>query len=471
MSSTAVRRPRSVDTLSSLDTITASLVARQSRSDDDSLSVADQIDAMHEWCEKQTPPVIVGGVYEERDVSGRRPLEKRHGLKSAVDDVESGASQMILTAYFDRFVRSVATRAEVVQRVERAGGVVMTIDAGRTSDATAADKLSGTLLAAIAEFYADQSGEKTMQSKQRNIDKGVPPFPRITPAYVRRADGTLEQHATNGPLVRQACARRARGESFTAIARWLNEQGVRNERGDLLSPSGVESMLTSKLLIGEIHFGSFKPNLHAIDEPVCDRATWRKMQSMRAKRGRYGKSERLLARQDVLVCATCDSRMSVHSTTSNGKRYAYYQCGDRLCSAPAVVAAAAAEDFVRDEAIKLSANVVGRASAKVDVESARVEREEAEQKLGSAIKTLVGLEGEAASREVLDELQAERDAAIAKHERLLSLTRSDRTVRTARDWDALTLDERRAVIRAVVARAVVAPGRGSGRIVVEGRLA
>jgi hypothetical protein len=41
------------------------------------------------------------------------------------------------------------------------------------------------------------------------------------------------------------------------------------------------------------------------------------------------------------------------------------------------------------------------------------------------------------------------------------------TVNAARDWDRLTLGERRGLVRAVVARVLVAPGRGAGRVRVE----
>jgi DNA invertase Pin-like site-specific DNA recombinase len=464
-SNTIQAPPRSSErTSAKLDTITASLVARQSRSDDGSMSVPDQIEQMRAFCERQTPPWVVGGVYEERDVSGRRPLDKRHGLKRAVDDVEHGRSQVVLTAYFDRFVRSVATRAEVVSRVEKAQGRVVSLDVGQTSDATTVQWFQGNVLALVAEMYARQTGEKLVTSKQRNIDNGVPPFPRITPAYVKRADGTLEPHATFGPLVREACRLRATGKSYVALTKWLSERGLD------MSVSGVESMLSSKLMIGEIHFGKFKPNLHAIDEPIIDRATWRKMHATRASRGRHAKSDRLLARQGVLVCETCGARMSIHSATSANKRsYSYYRCGDRLCTKPAIVSCDVADDFVRDEAIKLSQDVVGHASAVLELEDARVKREAAEEKLASTIRLLATLDSESVSREVLDELSAKRDVAVSDHERLLTLTTPDLTLSTSADWDALSLDAKRDVIRAVVARAVVAPGRGPDRIVVFGR--
>src|SRR5262249_32717149 len=102
-------------------------------------------------------------------------------------------------------------------------------------------------------------------------------------------------------------------------------------------------------------------------------------------------------------------------------------------------------------------------------EEARLAVVDAEEALAGAIRTLAGLGGELATREVLDGLQAQRDAAVDRHERLASVTTPDRTLRTEEDWERLTLDEKRAVIRAVVARAVVAPGRGADRVVVEGR--
>jgi DNA invertase Pin-like site-specific DNA recombinase len=447
---------------SSLDTITASLVARQSRTDDGSQSVPDQIAAMRDWCARQSPPIVVGAVYEEPDVSGRRPLAKRHGLKRAVEDVESGRSQMIVVAYFDRFSRSVATRIEVLSRVEPLGGVVYTMDLGKTSNATPTSKFTGTVLAAVAEMFAEQTAEKTKVSKQRNIDNGIPPFPRITPAYQRREDGTLELHPINAPLIREAVEMRLRGDSFTKITRYLNEHGL------AITHTGVTSTLESKLLIGEMHFGDFRPNLNAIDEPLLDRATFRRLHAAKSTRGRYGKSERLLARLDVLVCQTCDARMSVHTSSQRGgKRYAYYRCGNPLCAAPAIISASRVEDAVRDEVIRLSADYEGHASADAELEKSRLALEAAESKLSSVIRTLTtsGLASESASIEVLDELSAERDRASAVHARLVALTSPDRTVKLTLDkWSALSFERKRDVIVASHLRVVCAPGRGTDRL-------
>src|SRR5215207_3029091 len=59
--------------------------------------------------------------YDELDVSGGAPLEKRPGLSRAVALVERGQADTIVVAYFDRLVRSLAVQTEIVSRVEAAG--------------------------------------------------------------------------------------------------------------------------------------------------------------------------------------------------------------------------------------------------------------------------------------------------------------------------------------------------------------
>ncbi len=83
------------------------------------------------------------------------------------------------------------------------------------------------------------------------------------------------------------------------------------------------------------------------------------------------------------------------------------------------------------------------------------------------MRAFSGLEDVDAARERLLELRAERERA---HDRVLELQAAAApaiTVSAGGDWDELTLDERRALIRAVVERAVVAPGRGADRVTVE----
>src|SRR5205823_8042791 len=80
---------------------------------------------------------------EELDVSGGLPLAERPGLRRAVEAVEAGRADVIMVAYFDRLMRSLKVQQEVVDRVEAAGGEVLTVDFGKLTNGTAVERLTG----------------------------------------------------------------------------------------------------------------------------------------------------------------------------------------------------------------------------------------------------------------------------------------------------------------------------------------
>src|SRR6266511_1828435 len=125
-------------------TTTAIGIARQSRGDETSKSIESQAERIREHAKREGWNLL--DVLEEQDVSGGTPLAKRAGLLAAVEAVEAGKASVVIVAYFDRLVRSVKVQAEVVDRVEAAGGRVLTLDVGEVSNATAGSWLSGSML-------------------------------------------------------------------------------------------------------------------------------------------------------------------------------------------------------------------------------------------------------------------------------------------------------------------------------------
>src|SRR5207253_2501442 len=110
-------------------------------------------------------------------------------------------------------------------------------------------------------------------------------------------NGTLEVNPREAPIVAEAFKRRAEGQSIKAVRAFLREHGI--ER----SYHGVGKLLKSRVVLGEIHFGKLVSlDAHpAIVEPEV----WQQVQRVSVPRGRKPKSDRLLARQRVLRCATC----------------------------------------------------------------------------------------------------------------------------------------------------------------------
>jgi hypothetical protein len=196
-----------------------------------------------------------------------------------------------------------------------------------------------------------------------------------------------------------------------------------------------------------------------------DRALWNRVQRVKVTRGRRAKSDRLLARLGVLRCGTCGARMVV-GTAHNGE-YALYRCpptGD--CPKRVTVSADLVENTVLAAVKAALADSEGRASVADHAREAEADAARAQDELDAAIRGLNVVRHEPAAVERLAELVAVRDAAVERAEHLRGPSQVV-TINAARDWDRLSLDARRALIRATVARVAVAPGRGPDRITVE----
>jgi len=393
---------------------------------------------------------------DERDVSGGTPLEKRAGLRRAVEAVERGDADVIVAAYFDRLVRSLRVQDELVSRVERAGGQVLAVDVGQVTNGSAGQWLSGTMLGAVSEYQRRTTAERSREAQARAVARGVPPYSKIPPGYLRGSDGRLVPDPELAPVVARAFELRAEGKSVRAIRAFLAESGI--ER----SHHSVVVLLASRTVLGELHFGDLV-NLEA-HAPIVDRALWQRVQRVKGKGGRQTKSDRLLARLDVLHCGTCGARMVVGQ--SQGRWWSYRCPATGSCKRKVSISAELVEGVVVDAVKTALTDVEGRASAENNVRHAMNERDRAQADMDAAIRAFAGLEDEPAARERLAELRQVRDDAQERVERLGG-QRAAVTVSGAADWDRLTLDERRALIRATVERAIVAPGRGTDRVRVQ----
>lgn len=392
-------------------------------------------------------------------MSGGTPLDKRPGLSRAVQMVEAGEADVIVAAYFDRLVRSLDVQRQVVERVEAAGGAVLAVDTGQLTNGSAGQWLSGGMLGLVAEYHRRATAERTEDAKRRAVERGVPPFPNVPPGYRKREDGRLEPDPETALIVAEAFELRASGATVMDVRSFLHEHGIGR------SFHGVGSLLASRIVLGELRFGRYV-NEHA-HAGIVPRQTFERVQRMKSPRGRRAKSDRLLARLGVLRCGTCGARMVVGTTRQNGKVYGFYRCPPVSdCPKRVTISAERAEAVVTAAVQELLADVHGRASVESGAVEAEQELDARQAELDSAIRAFSAVAEEPAAAERLAELRQARAEARDRLADLVAATAPAITV-TAGDWQQLTEDERRALIRATVARAVVAPGSGPDRITVE----
>jgi DNA invertase Pin-like site-specific DNA recombinase len=387
----------------------------------------------------------------ELDVSGGTPIAQRHGIRAAVERIEAREADVLVAAYFDRLFRSLRVQDEIVSRVEAAGGRVLALDTGQVTSGSAGQWLSATMLGAVAEYHRRATADRTADAQRRAVENGVPPWPGAPVGYRRAQNGKLEPDPAAHAVVAEAFRMRAGGAPIREVRAYLAEHGLSRSFG------GVQRTLASRVYLGEIFHGAHR-NTHA-HPAIVDAGTFRAVQDARVTRGRKPKSDRLLARLGVLRCAGCGARMTVGS--SNSGRYAVYRCpATSVCSQRASISAPLVEGVVVEAVKARIADVEGRASAEQTAMTAAVELERAQDELDALIAMLDPLEPAARAR--LADATAKRDDARERAGRLGGMS-----VRvTAADWDRLSVDARRALVRATVERVDVASGRGTGRVVV-----
>jgi DNA invertase Pin-like site-specific DNA recombinase len=399
-------------------------------------------------------------VVEELDISAGLPLARRPGLGKALTLIEAGLAHTLVVAYFDRLVRHLGVQRELTERIEKAGGGILAVDVGRVRADTASHWLSSTMLGAVAEYYRRMVAERTLGAKQRAVERGVPPAPRIVPGYRRTADRRLEVHPEEAETVRAAFEMRASGGSWQAIRTFLHRHGI--ERTN----RGVTLLIQSRVVLGELHFGKFV-NLNS-HPPIVDRDLWQRAQRRPTLEYRGPQSDRLLARTRLLFCANCGARMVAGSQVKRGVRYAIYRCAGNtsgvLCRQKVSISADVVESVVMQRTRELLAAEQGSASNRSSLEAAAAELEQRQTTLDNAIHAFTGLEDVAVATERLRALHEAVGQARERLDDLEARLGSRILVRADRHWDHLTLDEHRQLIKSVIDRVIVKPGRGKLRV-------
>jgi hypothetical protein len=376
--------------------------------------------------------------------------------------IERGEADVLSVAYFDRLCRSIRVKDEVVTRVEAAGGRVVTLDHGAISNGSAAQWLSSTQTAAVAEYFARNVSERTADAQRDAIAEGRPIIPRVPPGFVRstvetakgKRNGPLEHDSKTAPIMEEVFRRRASGDTLERLHAFMREQGIERSLGSL------SALLRNRIYIGEVSYRDWtNPNAHP---PLIDRATFERVQRLHVPAGRKPRSERLLSRLGILRCANCGARMSV--LTSRKKRkdgttkdYPYYYCHreNRECGAAAIIRAEKAEEEsgkrvvaqARKEKIRH-----GRASVGTRVKDLKARRKVVARELDGMVLAFSGLEDVSSAQERLVEKKAELDKLDDRVAELERVSGTAARFTTWEAWNRATVPERRDALRAAFVR-------------------
>lgn len=405
----------------------------------------------------------IGETFVDLDQSGGK-LE-RPGLDRALERIRRGESGGIIVAKVDRFARSLVKALETIAAIEEAGGEVLIAD-GDLDTTTPTGKMFLRLMLTLAEFEIDRIRESWDGAQARAVSRGIHVASRVPTGYTKREDGRLEPDPAAAPIIHQLFARRAAGDGWKTLAKWMNTTGAVGPYQNLYwTPTTLSKIIGNRVYLGEARSGQYaNPQAHP---SIVSRVEWEAAQSARTvATGRNGDGALLAG---LVRCAGC--RYIVKADTMkgrDGKRLRIYRCRKHRpageCPAPATIMGRILEPWVEGRFLDDVSHVAEPEAANDDLDEAVRQLEAAEYELTAfRDETIIGVLGQEAfaaglqkRAEAVEAARRKVQALSADPGRLPDVELTPGELREA--WPLLGVTERRAILTAGIDAVFVRSG-------------
>jgi hypothetical protein len=445
-----------------------------------------------EMCDRPEYVTKPEWLFTDEDESGNEDTRFRQGkgerpglaaLDATLRELVAAEHEVVVVGWTSaRLFRDVGHKEHYFRRWARlgAGKVLVLTKNGLWNPRDARDRMVSTIITGGDQYYSDAVREGVFRAHDERRERGVPATGWPGFGHVRacgcRPQQTEDKTKTlrcgspdhdrwvvqpeEAVLVREAVKRVLAGGSMTAIAREWQQGGVRTRLGGQWWQTTLLQMLQSPRLVGILVSGGKEVGRTDAIEPIIDEPTFRRLQAMFVGRVR---TRALRAKQlltGVLVCGGGCGR-TVHSSASN-EDVRTYTCG--CCSVRADVVEAV---FIEKMYERLNDQRFRVALGRNDAETIALLDELREQNM--ELETLKGHAG----RLSVDVYVAKADALttrISELNQLIGQTATDDAVlpwlgqveRLREAWEAMPMDEKRALLLSVVGRVKLLPARARG---------
>jgi len=395
----------------------------------------------------------VGQAFTDLDESGAKA--SRPEFDKAMARVASGKSGGIIVYDLSRFGRSTRNVLDGIDMIEAHDAVFVSC-AEKFDTSTGTGRFVLTMFAALRELERTQSAERWEVSKADARARGVHiGGPRA--GYLRDEDGKLVEVPEYLDAVKAAFGLRARGGSWREAAAILTEAGVPT------SKSKGEAVEWSRQATRNVVQNPAYSDEHGGPVPTWQ---WRKAQPSAGEPRVRGEGHVL--GQGLVRCSICGSAMH---KSSNGQRYVVLRCDTAGKGHPTI-----SFETARDYILSLAFSHVGpmrrsrpgddeseRDALRLTVEAARAEFDRVAELLGEKPSpTSTPAVALTNAQAALGEFESVADAPLGLGDLLTP-------VGVRQEFEKLPVPEQRRVLRSIVERVTLSPGRGKpgDRIVVE----
>ncbi|WP_432158890.1 recombinase family protein [Streptomyces sp. bgisy153] len=430
----------------------------------------------------------VAGEFKDVDRSASAyARQARDDFEEMIEGIEAGQCRILVAFEASRYYRDLEAYVRL-RRVCMEAGVLLCYNGQVYDLSKSVDRKATARDAVDAEGEAESIRERNLRTTRQNAKRGGAHGP-VPDGYKRRYDpdtgDLIDQvpHPERAPLITEIFRRAAAAEPLAAICRDLNARGEVTHRGKPWRRHHLHAILRNPAYIGHRrHLGVDTGK--GLWPPICDdddfAETFQGVQEILSLPGRQlspGPDARHL-QSGIARCGECPEEPYLRTVTVRGSTN--YNCSLRYDVA---LREARMDAYVEESVITwLSSDEAVAAFDNADREgkarAARVRLKALEDQLKDARKRAHTLRADGRGMQLsIDSLSAMEESLLPQIEKARAAARSVHVPAVLRDllgrrrpdvdraWDALTLPQRRTVLRLVVTvRLFKASGRGVRRI-------
>jgi DNA invertase Pin-like site-specific DNA recombinase len=227
-----------------------------------------QRDEIEKWAAYKGHTIV--GEYAEHGSGARTDRPEFLKMLAAI---ERGEAQGVVVMNTTRLGRSVVGTLEALDRIKDAGAEVASVK-DDLDTSTDTGQLVLKIMLSIAEFELSRIRGNWFEANTRAIKRGVHIAPGVPLGYSKDEDGRLSPNG-QADVIKTLYARRAEGESWSSLARWLNDVAPPDE--GRWTRSAVRELASRRVYLGIAHWGEHEnTNAHSA---LVDEATWQRAQA------------------------------------------------------------------------------------------------------------------------------------------------------------------------------------------------
>ena len=300
----------------------AVIYARYSSDNQREESIEGQIRECTAFAEKNNITILRH--YIDRAFSTK--TDNRPEFQNMIKDSGKRLFDMIIVWKLDRFARNRYDSARYKTALKKNG--VKVVSATEVISDGAEGIILESVLEGYAEYYSADLSEKVVRGMTENALKskyngGTRPI-----GYLIDSDQYFQLDPLTAPFVREAFQRYDECATMTAVRDWLNEQGVKNTRGQKMTYNSVQHLLNNRRYIGEYTYRDIvvPDGIPAIvPQDLFDRVQEKLAKNKKAPARHKAEDDYLLTTK--LFCGYCGAYLCGESGTSHtGNVHHYYKC-------------------------------------------------------------------------------------------------------------------------------------------------